>query len=252
MKKRIKNSYQRRFKEIKGPKPHFPYIITERMVRNINRYNLPANEQSLHKCMNFIFQCYNQAQEDLYSDGSFYLEELMKVISGLYADLIQEGNFRLAGSLPAVLKRLKILKQLNKAYLRYGTEVRMKPSPRHWYNRFVENLYHGYLWDGGNPQRVCPWTGRKNLPPMKNINAWMKLIEPFLKETFPKPYAIIIFRKMLKSQKAVYAIDSQNKNNTEPLSEDKLCYQWDQVFKKIRNAWKQMIKRHKAFKVTKK
>lgn len=242
MKKRTKNPYQQRFKGVKGQKPRIPYLITNQMVKKINRYNLPANEQSLHKCMNFIFQCYSEAQEDLYSDGSFYLEQLMMALSGLYADLIQEGNFRLAGSLPAVLKRLKILKQLNKAYLRYGTEVRMKPSPRHWYNRFVENLYHGYLWDGGVPQHICPWHGRNDLPPVDNIKAWMKLIEPFLKKEYAKPSEIIIFRKMLKSHKAVYA---QNPSKDKPLSDDKLCYQWNQVFKKIRNAWVEMAKRHK-------
>lgn len=243
MKKRTKNPYQQRFEGIKGPKPHTPYRITKQMVKEIKRDDLPANEQSLHKCINFIFQCYSQAQEDLYSDGSFYLEELMMVLSGLYADLIQEGNFRLAGSLPTVLKRLTTLEQLNKAYSKYGTQVRIKPSPRYWYNRFVENLYRGYLWDGGGPQRSCPWLGRNDLPPVDNISAWMKLVEPFLKKKYTKPSEIIIFRAMLKSHKAVYA---QNPNRDKLLSNDKLCYQWNQVFKKIRNAWVEMAKRYKA------
>ena len=125
MKKITKNSCQRQFNGIKGRKPHFPHIITKQGLREINRYNLPINSESLHKCLNFIHKCHRQSQENLNSSGSFYLEELMMTISGLYSDLIQEGNFRLAGTLPAIRKRLKILEQLNMAYLRYGAMVRI-------------------------------------------------------------------------------------------------------------------------------
>lgn len=237
MKKRIKNPYLRRFKDIKGPKPHFPFLITNQMAREIRRYNMPVNEQSFRRCLDFIYRSSDQAQKDISDDATFYLEELMMILSGLYADSILRGNFRLAGSLPVIIKCL------NKAYRKYGTKVRIKPTPRQWYNRFVEHLYRGYLWDGGVPQRICPWHGQNDLPPVDNISAWMKLLEPFLKKEYAKPSEIIIFRAMLKSHKAVYA---QNPNKDKPLSDDKLSYQWNQVFKKIRNAWVEMAKRYKS------
>lgn len=237
MKKRTKNPYQQRFKGLKGPKPNFPFLITNQMAGEMRRYDMPFNEQSFIRCLDFISQSYDQAQQDISGDATFYLEELMMVLSNLHADLILKGNFRLAGSLPAIIKCL------NNAYRKYGTTVRIKPTPRHWYNRFVENLYHGFFWDGGVQQYICPWRERNDLPPVDNIKAWMKLIEPFLKEKFAKPSEIIIFRKMLKSQKAVYA---QNPSKDKPLSDDILCYQWNQVFKKIRNAWVEMTKRYQS------
>lgn len=239
MKKSSTKSKSKSKSRLRGQKLTIPNIINKSMVEDIKRYDMPINAESMHKCASFMFRCHQEAQDNLASDASFYLEELMRIISGLYADLIQEGNFRLAGSFPSIRKRLAIIKRLDKAYAKYGARVRTTPRTRSWYNRFVEYLYRGYLWDGDIPQPICPWNGKENLPPIEDVDAWMQLIRKFLKDSYDEPYDIPIFRPMLNNQKAVYA---QTSERTVPLRDDKECYQWDQVFAKIRNAWKQMAK----------
>ncbi len=232
----MKNVHVRRISGVKGPKPTIPSYAYSRATIHEARCEMPLNDNSLQRCLNFILRLARQAESEISSPAVVYMEELMNALSCAYVDAVENGNVLLAGSMPGLIYRL------NTAYRKYGKGIKINPSPRYLYNRFVGYFYCGYLWDGGNLKRISPsWHGKKKLPAVVNIDGWMEIIQTVLQDNYSEPSQVAIFRPLLNSQKAVYA---QNPQQDVPLSEDKVCYQWDQVFKKIRNAWRGLAKRH--------
>lgn len=232
----MKNVHVRRISGIKGPEPTIPSYAYSRATIHDARCEMPLNDKSFQRCLSYIDRLARQAESEVYGPAVIYMKELMHALSCAYVYALEDGNVLLAVSLPGVISRL------NKAYREYGKGIKINPSPRYVYNRFVEYFYRGYFWDGGNLKRIRPsWHGKKKLPAVVNIDGWMEIIKTVLQDNYSEPSQVAIFRPLLKSHKAVYA---QNPEKEIPLSEDMVCYQWDQVFKKIRNAWRGLAKRH--------
>lgn len=102
-------------------------------------------------------------------------------------------------------------------------------------NFFVELLYQGKLWNGGQFV-ACPWRGKERNPAKADVQAWIELVRPFLrKHTNDDPRALNVFQYLLARRKFVHA--------GAKLADDKREYAWNQIEKEIRRSWKTMSTR---------
>lgn len=111
-------------------------------------------------------------------------------------------------------------------------------------NLFVEYLWRGWFW--GGPKRTfakCDWHGDENMPSRDNVNAWMKIVMPFLRrETNDDAMKLSVFARLLASRRYVYAGGEDTGGR---LAGDSTTYIWNQMENRIRKAWRTMATRHR-------
>jgi len=225
-------------------RPSIPVVITDEMAKNMACHDMSVDEESLFKSLNFINRCGDQAQQDPTSEATFYIEELTRTLASLYANLVTEGNIKLAGLLPTILETFK------RADSRYRNTVRIMPKQNTLHNRFVAYLYQGCLWNEGR-FTSCQLTAKK-LPPKEDKKAWKMLIMRYLRRTFrnsltyykPKTKRrrckIDVFEYLLKSQ---HARKFSAENEKVRLIDGPPSEQWKAVEDAIEHAIETMHKR---------
>lgn len=224
-------------------RPTIPVVMTDEMARNLTRHDMAIDGDSLFKCLYFVRGCAREAARDPTSKGTFYLEELTRVLASVYANLVLGGNVKLAGLLPTILD------VLTSAYRKYGKTVRIMPKQNTLHNRFVAYLCQGRLWNEG---RVVPCNlGPKKLPPKEDRKAWRLLIVRFLRRTFGRSptddHAVLgrrckidVFDSLLRSQHARKYVREDKKI---PLIEASPSEQWKAIEDAIEQAIETMHKR---------
>jgi len=118
-------------------------------------------------------------------------------------------------------------------------------------NLFVEHLWQGRLWGlgpdkaGTQPGRDFIeniWQGQKDLPPVEDTQAWMKLVMPYLKEvTGGDVMRLNAFTHLLAARKFVYH-DASGKGYGR-LATDSPKRIWNQIETEIRKVWVTMAAR---------
>lgn len=134
----------------------------------------------------------------------------------------------------------------------------LRDGQRENINLFVEHLFHGRLWSlsrgetdsqPGKTYVDCPWKGRGDNPPRKDVRAWMKIVMPFLEaqtggdmKQRGDPMRLAVFERLLSTRKGRHEPGDLN-NEFHPVALGSRTLAWNYLRGELADAWTRMTKR---------